>query len=421
MALHVTAAPTEPDLLFLPWHVPLEEWPADTIVSLPRGISRHVVRFVRLHGVVYAVKELTTATAEREYRLLQDLARRDVPCVEPVGVVSGREADDGSPIDSALVTRHLKFSLPYRALFSSTLRPNTASRLLDALTVLLVRLHLVGFSWGDCSLSNTLFRRDAGAFAAYLVDAETGDLHEQLSRGQREYDIDLAATNVSGELLDLQAGQLLHENVDPITTGQDLRSRYDRLWSLLTEPVSITDRERYRLDERIRLLNDLGFDVAELSIVREPAASTVTVTPKVVDAGHHARRLLRLTGLDVEENQARRLLNDLDAYRLAECLPEDDEEISAHQWVTEVFEPVVRAVPRHLRGKLEPAEVFHEVLEHRWFMSEQEHREVSTMTAALDYVDAVLTHKPDEQAVLGTRLGSPSDDTTEIRIVMPPE
>ena len=145
------------------------------------------------------------------------------------------------------------------------------------------------------------------------------------------------------------------------------------------------------------------------------------MTPKVVDAGHHARRLLRLTGLDVEENQARRLLNDLDAYRLAECLPEDDEEISAHRWVTEVFEPVVRAVPRHLRGKLEPAEVFHEVLEHRWFMSEQQRREVSTMTAALDYVDAVLTHKPDEQAVLGTRLGTPSDDTTEIRIVMPPE
>lgn len=43
--------------------------------------------------------------------------------------------------------------------------------LLDAISGLLVQLHLAGTFWGDCSLSNTLFRRDAGALQAYLVDA----------------------------------------------------------------------------------------------------------------------------------------------------------------------------------------------------------------------------------------------------------
>ena len=130
--------------------------------------------------------------------------------------------------------------------------------------------------------------------------------------------------------------------------------------------------------------------------------------PKVVDAGHHSRRLLRLTGLDVEENQARRLLNDLDAYRAAKDVQGESEEIVAHRWVDEAFEPVVRAVPKDMRGKLEPAEIFHEVLEHRWFLSEREGRDVGLMPAARSYVADVLSHKPDEQAVLGSRIGSPT-------------
>jgi hypothetical protein len=171
VALRITGSPDEPELLFLPWQTPLEEWPADQLVALPRGISRHVVRFVRVNGVVYAVKEVSEALAEHEYGMLRRLDRLVVPCVEAVGVVTDRESADGQELEAALITKHLQFSLPYRALFSKTLRPDTANRLLDALSLLLVRLHLVGFAWRDCSLSNTLFRRDAGAFAAYLVDA----------------------------------------------------------------------------------------------------------------------------------------------------------------------------------------------------------------------------------------------------------
>ena len=63
---------------------------------------------------------------------------------------------------------------------------------MDAQVELMVRLHLAGVFWGDCSLSNTLFRFDAGALAAYLVDAETAEIHKQLSVGQREYDLDIA-------------------------------------------------------------------------------------------------------------------------------------------------------------------------------------------------------------------------------------
>ena len=421
MALSITAVPEDPTLLDLPWDVPLEQWPAETLVALPRGLSRHVVRFVRLSGRVYAVKEVGEQLAVREYRLLRDLERLDVPAVEAIGVVSGREARDGQPLDPALVTRHLQFSLPYRALFSRTLRPDTARRLLDALAVLLVRLHLVGFFWGDCSLSNTLFRRDAGAFAAYLVDAETGELHPTLSDGQREHDIETARVNIAGELLDLEAGGLLHPSIDAIETAIDVERRYRELWCELTAPTVVEAAERYLIDQRVRRLNELGYDVAELTMLSEPGGRTYRVQPKVVDAGHHSRRLLRLTGLDVEENQARRLLNDLDTFRAATGAYDEDEEIVAHRWLTHVFEPVVQAVPRELRGKLEPAEVFHEVLEHRWFLSERAKRDVGLDTAIDDYIATVLANKPDERAVLGRAAAGDTqhpelEDTAELFI-----
>ena len=275
-----------------------------------------------------------------------------------------------------LITQHLQFSLPYRALFSQSLRPDTATRLIDALAVLLVRLHLVGFYWGDVSLSNTLFRRDAETFAAYLVDAETGDLHDKLTDGQRDYDLEVARVNIIGELMDLQAGEFLEEDVDAVAIGDALAERYGELWRALTESESFTFGDRWRVQARIDRLNDLGFDVGELDITTDVDGTSVRIQPKVVDAGHHSRRLMRLTGLDVQENQARRLLNDLDEFRAATDRQREDESFVAHDWLTEIFEPAVRSVPRELRGKLEPAQIYHELLDHRWFLSEQQGRDV---------------------------------------------
>ena len=225
VALEITSARPDPALFDLPWSVPLEDWPEHHLAALPRGISRHIVRFVKISGGVLAVKEIKADIAAREFAMLRTLGRMDLPCVTPIGVVTGRVGHDGQPLDACLITRHLQFSLPYRALYSQALRPDTATRLVDALAVLLVTLHLDGFWWGDVSLSNTLFRRDAGAFAAYLVDAETGELHPQLSRGQREHDLEIARVNIAGELMDLQAGGFLEERTDPVETATEIVRR----------------------------------------------------------------------------------------------------------------------------------------------------------------------------------------------------
>jgi tRNA A-37 threonylcarbamoyl transferase component Bud32 len=395
-----SSAKPDTRLLTLPWETPLAEWPQEMLVALPRGISRHVVRFVRVGQDVYAMKEVLEHLAVHEYRLLRDLTRLDTPSVEAVSVVTDRVDIDGEPLDPILVTNHLQFSLPYRALFSRSVRQDTVNRLVDAMVVLLSRLHLIGFLWGDVSLSNTLFRRDAGAFAAYLVDAETGELHDQLTNGQREHDLEIARTNLYGEFSDLEAGGLLDAALDPLKLVESIENRYRELWTELTGMEEFDTGEMHRIESRVRRLNALGFDVAELDITTDFAGSSIRIQPKVVDAGHHQRRLIRLTGLDTEENQARRLLNDLDYYRARTDQQGADEAIVAHEWLTDVFEPVVQSVPAELRAKLEPAEVYHEVLEHRWFLSEQTGMEAPIQQAAESYINTVLRRLPDEEIAL---------------------
>ena len=400
-AINIKSMSVDPALLDLPWNIPLEQWPPEVLAALPRGISRHIVRFVNLNSNVIAVKEISSFVADREYEMLRDLLRLGAPCVRPIAVITGRTDANGEELNSVLITEHLSYSLPYRALFSQYMRPETATRLIDALAVLLVRLHLLGFFWGDVSLSNTLFRRDAGAFAAYLVDAETGELHpEGLTSGKRMYDIELARTNIIGELMDLQAGGLLEEDVDTINVGDRIVSRYLELWDVLTGEESFSMSERWRVANRIERLNSLGFDVGELSMTTDLDGTHLSIQPKVVDAGHYHRQIMRLTGLDVQEGQGRRMLNDLEAYRSLWNRKDEPLEIAAHAWLADVFEPTIAAVPAEMRSKLEPAEIFHEVLEHRWYMSEAAGYDVSMQDAVADYVANVLSNRPDEHSVI---------------------
>jgi len=396
VALHIVASRPDPAVLGMPWSTPLEEWTDDYVVPLPRGLSRHIVRIVRLGGRTLAVKETQEEMAFREYRLLRDLERLNLPAVRPLGVVTGREDADDQPLPPALMTEHLAFSLPYRALFAHGMSVESLPCLVDALVVLLVRLHLADFYWGDVSLSNVLFRRSAGGFAAYLVDAETGELRPALSRQMREWDVQVGVENVFAELLDLQAAGWISSQVQGDEIVALIEQRYRDLWDELTGEQEFDADEMWRIQERIERLNDLGFDVDELDIVTDFDGDRIRIQPKAVELGHHRRELQALTGLDVEDAQARRLLNDIAWYVAAHDLGREDREISASRWLTEMYEPAIALVPPEARTKLEPAEIFHEMLVHRWYLSERAGHEVGLLDSAPDYIANVLTTKPDE-------------------------
>jgi hypothetical protein len=389
-------------LLSLPWSEPLAEWQDERLVEIrQRGISRHVVRFVYDDGVLYALKELSERLARREYRVLRALAELNIPAVEVVGIAvdldEGHQGDPNS--DAILVTKFLSYATTYRAVFSNPRGLQPTDGLLDALVELLVRLHLSGFFWGDCSLSNTLFRHDAGKLEAYLVDAETSEQHPALTDGQRRYDVELATERVGGELLDLQAGELLPPEVDPIEIADELDRRYESLWQELNrEEILRPEEQRYRIAERLHRLNELGFDAEEVELIGTPKGNKLRLRTRVAETGHDSRKLFLRTGIDAGENQARRLLNDIAGFR-AWMEQKQGRPVSAvvaaNRWLEEVYDPVIAAIPESLRDRLPPAEIFHEVLEHRWYMSEAAGRDVGTTAAARDYFDQVLPSAPE--------------------------
>jgi hypothetical protein len=404
MALRITGVGEEIAAVSgLPWNQSLELWPEDPHLAEKRGISRHIVRLVRStddpESEVYAVKETVSEFANREYKILRELKQLDAPSVQSVAVVEGRTDNDGEELPCALVTRFLPYSLPYRVLLSGKdVTAEDVTLMANALALLLVRLHLLGFWWGDCSLSNTLFRRDAEGFAAYLVDAETGEFQKSLSDGQREHDLEIAHFNVAAELEDLSLSGVLYAGMDPIRASNALIKRYHRLWAALKERQVLDPSDRHAVERAMRQLHDLGFAVEEVSVqIEEGNENTgkLYFQPKLVAAGYHKNRLRELMGLETEELQAKRLLASFDRFRGREKSPKPPMAESARRWLDMVFKPTVALIPEDLAGRIEVAQFFHEALEHRWYLSEKAGHDVGLEFAAQSYVDNILPFRRD--------------------------
>jgi hypothetical protein len=386
----------------LPWDIPLEQWPEDPSLGAQRGISRHIVRLVRASespdSEIYAVKETVAEFAHREYEALRELSARGAPSVAQVAVVDGRSTHDGEELPCAIVTRFLPYSLPYRVILSGAVTPHEIVNMANALAYLLVRLHLLGFWWGDCSLSNALFRRDAEGFAAYLVDAETGEFQKRLSDGQREHDLDIARFNVAAELEDLRLSGVLVTGIDPVRASDSVINRYRRIWKTLSEPQILPSGDRHAVERAMRSLQDLGFAVEEVELEVQGDTGKLRFTPKLVAPSYHSARLKELMGLDVEELQAKRILASFDRFRAREISRTPDKSEAAGRWIDEVYKKVIDLVPEELRGRIEDAQLFHEVLEHRWYLGERVGHDVGLEASTIDYITTILPHRLDSGA-----------------------
>ena len=401
--LHIKGLGEEISALYnLPWHTPLEQWPEDETLAAQRGISRHIVRLVRSTpdpaSEIYAVKETVEEFAVREYEALRELSLRGAPAVAQVAIVTNRYSQNGEELPCAIVTRFLPYSLPYRVILSGQITQHEITNMANALAYLLVRLHLLGFWWGDCSLSNTLFRRDAEGFAAYLVDAETGEFQKKLSDGQREHDLELARFNVAAELEDLKIAGVLFPAMDPIRASESVITRYRKIWKSLSEPQILPAGDRHAVERAMRSLQDIGFAVEEVDIQLAGDKLTVTFIPKLVAPNYHSQRLIELMGLETEELQAKRILASFDRFRSREIDKTPKKEEAAKRWLDEVFYKVINAVPAAMRGRVEDAQLFHEVLEHRWYLGEKAGRDLGLEFATNDYISKVLPERMDSGA-----------------------
>ncbi len=394
VSLHVRAG--DPDFLDLPWRLPFTAWPGHTsrLVQVTRGVGRHEVLFVSYRQGVYALKEEPPHLAEREYERLGILAEHNLPTVERVGVARVRH-EDGEE-SGVLVTRFLDASLPYRAMFRQRGLERYRDRLLDAMASLLVRLHLAGFYWGDCSLSNTLFRRDAGELQAFLVDAETSEVHDELSDGQREMDLGIMEENVTGELADVAAEMNLPRPVDAAATGEDIRRRYQRLWNEITREVVIRPEERYRIHERIRALNELGFSVGEVELVTAGAANQLRVRAIVTDRDYHRHQLHGLTGVVASERQSNLMLQEIHELQATLTRTRDASVplgAAALEWLDTRYQPSIDRLAALIDPATDVPELYCQVLEHKWFLSERAGHDVGLDVALEDYRTRALRER----------------------------
>ncbi len=384
----ITTRPGHPDFLDLPWDQPLLDWEHSRLVDLPKGISRHTVRFVQYATGIYVIKQLPTPAAERDFAMLRKLEDEEGPAVEPVGLVQNSALDPGAEESAALITRYLDYSFSYRELLSGTGFGKRRNQMLDAFAVLLVELHLIGFFWGDCSLSNVLYRYDAEEIQTVLVDAETSEYRETgLSDGQREEELDIMIQNVAGGMLDIAAAAGRDLDEADLRLGEDIAERYRRLWDEVNRTTILGVDERYRIQQRVHALNALGFDVADFTLIPHQHGSQLKLSVTATGRRHHRNRLRDLTGLRASEAQARQILSDL-RYFEAKHPNNSDKAVNAVRWRVGEFEPWIDRVRQTVGDETDPIQAFCDILHHRYVISVQRHYDVGTEAAFNDWLES---------------------------------
>jgi hypothetical protein len=391
-----------PDFLDLPWNLPLSNWKGvcSRLEEAPHGLSRHPVVFVNYDGVLYALKELNGNGAENEYNLLLRIENLRLPSVTAVGHVQTSSQSDTS---SVLITRYLDSSLPYRTLFMRQSLKQYRQHLLDAIAGLLVQLHLAGIYWGDCSLSNTLFRRDAGALRAYMVDAETVEVYAgHCPPRLRFHDLQIMEENVCNDLQDAQAASLINDkylNVPLMDIGAYIRLRYQQLWEEITREDTISPEEHFRIQERIRVLNSMGFSVGDVELTSTDGGSQIRLRVEVTDRNFHRNQLYSLTGLDAEELQAQKMMNEIQEVRAS--LSQNGNrsiplEVAAYHWMENIYKPVIELLTPLIDEYTTQAELYCQILEHKWYLSEKACRDVGHQTATKDFIQHYDGRKREE-------------------------
>jgi hypothetical protein len=367
-----------PELGSLPWHSSLDEWSDRQVrvLAVKSGLSRHVVRFVEVGDAQFAIKETTTESARREDANYRELRRREVPTLLPVGIVV---RNDGlGVVDTIvgsqrmeretgfLVTRLMDKVVPDSFLYRRGFSKENRNRIWDAVIDLFVQLHSSGVYWGDASLANMLIHfsnEDVPQIGrktrlrAVLADAETVEVHGGISDSLRMNDVEFFLESMLWTEADLKASGIVR---DPLVT------REDQLYLVNTY------RERFAVQQEMRYFE--------------------LVTQIDVD---------RLLGNFELKGYGRLLLQHINEHKwyLSERkraeVPLTD---AAEDWYRTIFKPFCQAFNDHGLAEHFPektaASLYVEIMEHKYYMSQRERRDVGIVAALEDYGERFARQEP---------------------------
>lgn len=388
-SLHIR--PGHPDFLDLPWAYPVDEWQSGRTVDMPAGVHRHPIAFVAYDEAIYAVKELTVELADHEFETLRTLESRTFRSVRPAGLVKRPWLDKNEEGAGVVITRYVDYAFPYRDLISGGTFGVRREQMLDAFAGLLVELHIAGCFWGDCSLSNVLYRFDAGAIETIMVDAETATLYDSISKGRRSEDLDIMQENLAGGMADIAAAA--GEDLDraDLEIGIDIAKRYDSLWDELNEELVIAPSERYLIRERIDRLNELGFAVDDIDVTPDGTDNRIRISVRVGGRMFHTNRLRELTGIDASENQARYILSDLARHEARHGGSDSptDKTVTIMGWRAGWFEPFTQRIVA-LRPGFDPVQGYADFVNYRYQRSVEAGHDVGSESAFAAWIDAQM-------------------------------
>ncbi len=371
----------DPDFIDLDWSIPISDWETPRLVDMPEGIHRHPVVFVAYREGIYAVKELPLDLAKHEFdtlRAMEDITRHTARAVGYVERPWVPRDEEGA---GTIITRYVSHAFPYRDLLSGIGFGGRRDALLDAFAGLLVELHLAGLYWGDCSLSNILYRWDASSIEAVMIDAETSRIHDELSRGQRMEDLAIMEVNVAGEMADIAAERGVDIEEADLFLGEDISARYHALWTELTTSLIVTAGDHFRIRQRIERLNNLGFAVEDIDLIPVDNGTNVKMRVKVGGRQFHSERLRQITGVDISENQARVILSDLAYHEAKYGRPSPTgKAVAAMKWRASVFEPLLLKIAEILPAH-DPYQAYCDYLEFRLEMATERNEDVANEEA----------------------------------------
>lgn len=365
-------------LLPLPWHSSLDAWGDSGISFIPvkSGLSRHVVRFIESGEKRFAVKETSLESAQREFANYVQLVKREIPTLIPVGVVSRYE---GTEIVSTkvgqqpqvrdtgyIVTELMEKVIPDSFLFKRGFTKENRNKIWDAVIRLFIQLHSRGIYWGDASLANMLIRFETEVvpelgkrtlLTAILADAETVEIHPAISDSLRMADVEFFLESMLWTEADLRASGIVR---DPMITERDqayIMASYKGRFAVEQEIASFELVTHIDVDKLLGNFDVKGYGKLLLQHIQE-----------------HKWYVSERKGREVTLIEA------------------------AEDWYKEIFKPVCKIF--HDQGLLEffpdktASSLYVEIMEHKYFMSEREKKDVGLVAALEDYSRTYAQHGP---------------------------
>ncbi len=384
----------------LPWHIPLEEWEANGVELLVvrKGDSRHPVVFVESQGARYAIKETTPHMAEREIVSLQEIERRGIPALSPIGMVSVSlpplaievpgirgEKQYINTDRGYTVTRLAPRVVPHVILYRLPLNRRTKQRLLSAVAVLMIELHEHGVYWGDPSLANALIRIDGKRILAIMADAETAELFPgPIFDGLREQDLAQFGESLAWQAEDLRQARGLPENIQ-VLDDTDYEYFLQRYRILRREHAHITSSSTmhtlYQSEHFLQGVNHWGF--ALLDMAEQAVQKFTTVLP-----GWYQQRIYQLLHVMIPRPYARRFYNLIlghQAIMSQKAKRAVSLEEAAQDWYERYHLPTILMLRQRLTSEQDPMQAYFAIMDRKWDMSLKAGYEIPLEDAILDY------------------------------------